>query len=136
MSSEATFPQQTPSLWATMGQRGQIAVALAVGVVLALVTWQAGVLDSNLFGFASGAAVEAGDPGSLVAIGAAFVIGSTMIALPCGYPSVFVMPSILGSRKGLGRCLRLLGSVASCTRALRLSGWLVDGLCTQPRGRG
>ncbi|MCI0849551.1 MAG: hypothetical protein J4N26_01200 [Chloroflexi bacterium] len=84
-----------------MGQRGQFLAALAAGAVLALVTWQAGVLDSNIFGFASGAAVEAGGPGSLVAIGAAFVIGGTMIVLPCGYPSVFVVPSLLGSRKGL-----------------------------------
>lgn len=84
-----------------MGRRGQFLAALAAGAVLALVTWQAGVLDSNIFGFASGAAVEAGGPGSLVAIGAAFVIGGTMIVLPCGYPSVFVVPSLLGSRKGL-----------------------------------
>ncbi|MCH7812374.1 MAG: hypothetical protein IH958_07055, partial [Chloroflexi bacterium] len=78
-------------------------VALAAGVVLALVSWQAGVLDTEVFGFASGAAVDAGGPGSLVAIGAAFVIGATMIVLPCGYPSVFVMPSILNSRRGLSQ---------------------------------
>ena len=84
-----------------MGRTGQFFAALAAGVVLALVSWQAGVLDSNIFGFASGAAVEAGGPGSLVAIGAAFVIGASMIALPCGYPSVFIMPSVLGSRRGL-----------------------------------
>ena len=84
-----------------MGRTGQFFAALAAGVVLALVSWQAGVLDSNIFGFASGAAVEAGGPGSIVAIGAAFVIGASMIALPCGYPSVFIMPSVLGSRRGL-----------------------------------
>ena len=103
MTSISTFPQETPSLWARMGKTGQFVVALAVGVVLALVSWQAGVLDTEVFGFASGAAVDAGGPGSLVAIGAAFVIGATMIVLPCGYPSVFVMPSILGSRKGLSQ---------------------------------
>ena len=102
MTSESAFPQQTP-LWAHMGQGGQFLLSLAVGVVLALVSWQAGVLDTEIFGFASGAAVDAGGPGSLVAIGAAFVIGATMIVLPCGYPSVFVMPSLLGSRKGLSQ---------------------------------
>ena len=103
MTSESTFPQQTTSPWARMGQSGQFLVALVAGAVLALVSWQAGVLDTEIFGFASGAAVDAGGPGSLVAIGAAFVIGATMIALPCGYPSVFVMPSILGSRNGLSQ---------------------------------
>ena len=107
MSNMATFPQQTTSLWARMGQSGQFVVALAAGVVLALVSWQAGVLDTEIFGFASGAAVDAGGPGSLVAIGAAFVIGATMIVLPCGYPSVFVMPSILGSRNGLSQRVAL-----------------------------
>ncbi len=103
MMSIATFAQQTTSLWARMGQKAQFLVALAAGAMLALVSWQAGVLDTEVFGFASGAAVDAGGPGSLVAIGAAFVIGATMIVLPCGYPSVFVMPSILGSRRGLSQ---------------------------------
>ena len=101
MTSISTFPEQTASLWTRMGKNGQFLAALAAGVVLALVSWQAGMLDSNIFGFASGAAVDAGSPGSLVAIGAAFVIGASMIALPCGYPSVFIMPSVLGSRTGL-----------------------------------
>ncbi len=103
MTSESTFPQETPSLWTRMGKTGPFLVALAVGVVLALVSWQAGILDTEIFGFVSEDAVSAGGPGSLVAIGAAFVIGATMIVLPCGYPSVFVMPSILGSRKGLSQ---------------------------------
>ena len=101
MTSVSTLPQQTISPWARMGQRGQFLAAVAAGVVLALISWQGGVLDNNIFGFASGAAVEAGGPGSLVAIGAAFVIGAAMIVLPCGYPSVFIMPSVLGSRRGL-----------------------------------
>lgn len=87
--------------WALGGQAGQFLAAIVLGAALALISWRAGVLDTDVFGFASGAAVSAGGPGSLVAIGAAFVIGATMIALPCGYPSVFVMPSILASRKSL-----------------------------------
>ena len=115
MTSISTFPEQTASLWSRMGKKGQFVAALAAGVVLALVSWQAGVLDSNIFGFASGAAVDAGGPGSLIAIGAAFVIGASMIVLPCGYPSVFVMPAILGSRKGLSQraALSLLFLAAS-----------------------
>ena len=107
MTSISTLPQQTTSLWSRGGKTGQFLFALAAGVALALVSWQAGVLDTEIFGFASGAAVDAGGPGSLVAIGAAFVIGATMIVLPCGYPSVFVMPSILGSRNGLSQRVAL-----------------------------
>ena len=115
MTSISTFPERTASLWTRMGKTGHFLAALAAGVALALISWQAGVLDSNIFGFASGAAVEAGGPGSVVTIGAAFVIGASMIALPCGYPSVFVMPSILGSREGLPRrtALSLLYLAAS-----------------------
>ena len=99
----STIAEQTRSLWARGGNTGQFLAALAVGAALALVSWLAGVLDTEIFGFASGAAAAAGGPGSLVAIGAAFVIGATMIVLPCGYPSVFVVPSILGSRRRLSQ---------------------------------
>ncbi len=112
----STITAQTRSIWLRGGKTGQFLAALAAGAALALVSWQAGVLDTNIFGGVSESAVSAGGPGSLVAIGAAFVIGAVMIVLPCGYPSVFVVPSILGSRKGLSQRgvlsgLFLLGSV-------------------------
>ena len=103
MASITKIPARTRAFWDRGGKTSQFLAALAIGAALALISWQAGVLDTEVFGFASGAAVEAGGPGSLVAIGAAFVIGATMIALPCGYPSVFVMPSILGAREGLAQ---------------------------------
>ncbi len=103
MASISTFTQQTTSFWDRMGKTGQFLAALAVGAALALVSWQAGVLDTEVFGGLSGAAVDAGGPGALVSLGAAFVIGATMIVLPCGYPSVFIMPSVLGSREGLSQ---------------------------------
>ena len=106
-----------------MGQRGQFLAALAAGVALALVSWQAGVLDTNVFGGLQNSAVEAGGPGSLVAIGAAFVIGASMIVLPCGYPSVFVMPSILGSRRGLSqRAVLILLFLAASALPLAVVG--------------
>ena len=77
--------------------------AIAVGTALAIISWQAGVLDgsTDIFGGVSGEATSASNPGALVAVGAAFIIGATMIVLPCGFPLVFAMPSILGSRNGL-----------------------------------
>ena len=103
MTNITAIVEQTRSLWDRGGKTSQFLAALAIGAALALISWPAGVLDTEIFGFASGAAVSAGGPGSLVAIGAAFVIGATMIVLPCGFPSVFVVPSILGSRKGLAQ---------------------------------
>ncbi len=103
MSVTATLARQTTSLWARTGRTGQLITALVVGAALALISWQAGVLDTEVFGGLSRAAVDAGGPGALVSLGAAFVIGASMIVLPCGYPSVFVMPSILGARKGLSQ---------------------------------
>ena len=90
-------------LWSCVGKRGQFVFALAVGAALALISWQAGVLDgsTDIFGGVSGSAAEASSPGALIAVGAAFIIGATMIVLPCGFPSVFAMPSILNSRSGL-----------------------------------
>ena len=57
--------------------------------------------STDLFGGVTGSAASASNPGALVAVGAAFIIGAAMIVLPCGFPSVFAMPSIFSSRKGL-----------------------------------
>jgi len=101
----STITKQSGSVLAHLGKQGQFVFALAVGVVLALISWQAGVLDgsTDIFGGVTGSAASASNPGALVAVGAAFIIGATMIVLPCGFPSVFAMPSILGARKGLGQ---------------------------------
>ncbi len=78
-------------------------MALVIGGALAVVSWQAGILDgsTNVFGGVAGNVTSADNPGIFVAVGAALVIGATMIVLPCGMPAVFVMPTILGSRRGL-----------------------------------
>ncbi|MFQ5968516.1 MAG: cytochrome c biogenesis protein CcdA [Acidimicrobiia bacterium] len=91
------------ALWARASKKGQFLFAVAVGAVLAIISWQAGILDgsSNIFGGLQESAVSAGGPDTAVAIGAAFLIGASMIVLPCGYPSVFAMPSILSSRERL-----------------------------------
>lgn len=103
MTSIATMRQRTGSVRARWGKKSQFVFALAVGAALALVSWQVGVLDgsTDIFGGVSGAAVSASNPGAVVAIGAALIIGATMIVLPCGFPAVFAMPSILSSREGL-----------------------------------
>ena len=103
MARTPAVPQQAESLRIRIGQKGQFLVALTVGAALALISWQAGVLDgsTDIFGGLSGSASQANNPGAFLAVGAAFVIGATMIVLPCGFPSVFAVPSILSSRKRL-----------------------------------
>ena len=102
MINVSTITKQSGSVWARLGKKGQFVLALGVGVALALISWQVGLLDTDgLFAGVSDSAVSAGGPGAGIAFGAAFVIGVTMIVLPCGFPAVFAMPSILGARKGL-----------------------------------
>ena len=98
-----TIKQQTGTVRARVGKRAQFVLALAIGAALALISWQAGILDgsTDVFGGVSGSAASAGNPGAIVAIGAALIIGATMIVLPCGFPAVFAMPTILGAREGL-----------------------------------
>ncbi len=89
--------------WVRGSKKRQFVLAVALGAVLAIISWQAGILDgsSDIFGGLAESAVSAGGPGTAVSIGAAFLIGASMIVLPCGYPSVFAVPSILGSRPRL-----------------------------------
>lgn len=103
MTGIAPITEQTGSAWARVGKKGQFVFALAVGAALAIVSWQVGVLDgsTDIFGGVSGTAAAASNPGAVVAIGAALIIGASMIVLPCGFPAVFAMPSILSSREGL-----------------------------------
>ncbi len=102
MNRVSTLGVQAGALLARGGQRGQFLFSLAVGAALAIISWQAGLLDTTgVFAGISDSAASASSPGAAVAIAAAFVIGATMIVLPCGFPAVFAMPSILGSRKGL-----------------------------------
>ncbi len=118
----STLRQQATSLWTRGGPRGQFLFALAVGAVLAIISWQVGVLDgsTDIFAGVSGSTASASSPGAVVAIAAAFVIGATMIVLPCGLPAVFVMPSILGSREGL-RDRTMLSLVFLAASALPLA---------------
>ena len=91
----STITKPTRSLWARGGKWSQFLLAVAIGTALALISWQVGVLDgsTDIFGGVSGDSASASNPGAFVAVGAAFIIGVTMILLPCGFPSVFAMPS-------------------------------------------
>ena len=98
----STIIKPSRTVWARGGKWSQFTLSVSIGTALALISWQAGVLDgsTDIFGGVIGSATSASNPDALVAVGAAFIIGAAMIVLPCGFPSVFAMPSILSSRKG------------------------------------
>ena len=52
------------------GASGRLFIALAIGVALALLSWQAGVLDgsTNVFSGVAGSAASSSGPGTLAAI--------------------------------------------------------------------
>ncbi len=104
------------------GNKRQFVLALGVGAALGGLTWWLGVLDGStqIFGGVAESTTESGSPSAVVAIGLALVIGASMIVLPCGFPSVFAMPSILSARTGLSQ-RTLLSLVFLAAAALPLA---------------
>ena len=109
------------SLGDRTGQRGLLAAAVVLGAVLAIISWKAGVL--NFAGFTQFNTILSSprSAASVVAIGAAFAIGASMVVLPCGFPSVFLVPSILKSRPRLVQRV-VLGLLFLAGSALLLAG--------------
>lgn len=85
------------------GRAGLLIAASAVGAVLAFASWQAGILDFAGFTQFDTFFSSAGSAVSVATIGIAFLIGASMVVLPCGFPSVFLVPSILDSRPRLAQ---------------------------------
>ena len=97
----STLPRRT-------GQRGLLLGAVAVGVIVALVSSQVDALDIS--SFADLQQLLLSNPSSaksIVSIGIAFAIGASMVVLPCGFPSVFLVPTILNSRPRLAQRVML-----------------------------
>ena len=78
---------------------GLLLIALAVGVGLALLSSRVSALDiSSLADLEELLTSSPTSAGSVAAVGIAFLIGASMVVLPCGFPSVFMVPSLLNSR--------------------------------------
>lgn len=105
-----------------------------VGAAMAIVFWETGLVDgdvvaefqANLAGTNSGPAVP-------IAVVVALVVGASMVALPCGFPAVFAVPSAL--RDARTRSARLatlsafaLGAVVPLALAGAALGLAGDGL--------
>ena len=116
------------------GRTALLLGAVAAGVALALVSSRVSALDIS--SFADLQKLLTSNPssaGSIAAIGLAFVVGASMVVLPCGFPSVFMVPSILKSRRGLGQkavlgALFLAGSAALLALAGLALSYVGDGI--------
>ncbi len=126
------------------GPRGLLLGAVAAGVIVALVSSQVDALDIS--SFADLQKLLLSNPSSaqsIVSIGIAFAIGASMVVLPCGFPSVFLVPTILNSRPRLAQrvmlgLLFLLGSallLAAAGVVLSYFGVGIVGLVSTPKAK-
>ena len=90
------------------------AAAVALGVGLAALFWYTNVLDADFVARWGDEIVGARSaPGVAVAVGVAFVIGAAMVVLPCGFPAVLAVPSILERERSTPGRARALAAYAA-----------------------
>ena len=121
-----------------------LAIALAVGVGLATVFWTTGLVDGEYIASLQDRLDTAqSGPGVAVAMLIALGIGASMVVLPCGFPAVFAVPTILeGEKHTMGRLRALtaftLGGVVPLVVVGLLLGLAGNGvweLLSTPRSR-
>ena len=90
-----------------------LAVALVAGVGLATLLWTTGVVDGAYVADLQDKLDTAQTgPGVVVAMLIALGIGALMVALPCGFPAVFLVPAILEHEETTAGRLRSLAAFA------------------------
>ena len=104
-----------------------LALALAGGIALATVFWTTSVLDAGAIADWQ-RSVTAGRTGPAVALAmlVATGIGASMVVMPCGFPAVFAMPTILErERTTAGRLRALVAFTAGAVVPLAVAGLLL-----------
>ncbi len=90
-----------------------LAIAGIGGAVLATVFWTTGLIDGEyIAGLQDRFDTARSGPGVALAMLIAFAIGTSMVVLPCGFPAVFAVPTLLEATASGPRRLRLLGAFA------------------------
>lgn len=121
-----------------------LTVALAAGAGLATLFWTTGLVDGEYIGGLQDQLDTAQDgPGVAVAMAIALAIGASMVVLPCGFPAVFAVPTILEGELGAAGRLRALSAftlggvipLAVAGLLLGLAGEGVWELLSTPRSR-
>ena len=134
MSTESPTSNELKTTSRLIGRRGLFLGAVALGAALALISSQVSALDISSFADIQKLLTSSpSSAGSIAAIGVAFVIGASMVVLPCGFPSVFMVPSILKSRPRLAQrmvlgLLFLAGSAALLAVAGLVLSYIGDGI--------
>ena len=114
--------------------RWSLLAAGVIGVSVAAVFWYTGVLDADFVArWQSEVTGARSGPGLVVAVALAFAVGASMVVLPCGFPAVFAVPSLLErehSSAGRFRSLAAftVGGVVPLAVAGALLGVLGGGL--------
>ena len=73
-----------------------LAIGAAVGLAAAAIFWETGLIRGETVAAWQDEFVAAQTgPGLVLAMALALVIGASMVVLPCGFPSVFAVPSLL-----------------------------------------
>ena len=101
-----------------------LAVALAGGVALATLFWRTDLLTADgIASWQQGVTANRSGLGVALAMGLALVIGASMVMMPCGFPSVFSIPTILeGQDSTAGRLRALAAFAAGAVVPLALAG--------------
>jgi len=119
-------------------------VAAGVGTGLATIFWMTGLVDGEyVAGLQDKLDTAQTGPGVAVAALLALAIGASMVALPCGFPAVFMVPTILERSEHTAGRLRSLAAfalggvlpLAVAGLALGLAGDGIWELLGTPRSR-
>ena len=119
-------------------------IAVASGVALATVFWTTGLVNGEYVASLQDRLDTAqSGPGVAVAMAIALAVGASMVVLPCGFPAVFAVPTILEREQQTAGRLRALtaftlGGVIPLVVVGLLLGLAGDGvweLLSTPRSR-
>ena len=93
--------------------RPAIVLTAALGVALAATFFYTGLVNGDFVaGFQDQLTATRSGPGLAIGLGLALVIGASMVVLPCGFPAVFLVPTILDREHSTPGRLRSLGTFA------------------------
>ncbi len=111
-----TTPTGTAAAPASNSRRPAVVgltIALVGGTGLATLFWTTDLLSAEtIANWQQSVTAGRSGPAVALAMGLALAIGASMVVMPCGFPAVFAVPTILdGERTGAGR-LRALAAFA------------------------
>ena len=104
-----------------------LALALAGGIALATVFWTTSVLDPGAIAdWQRSVTASRSGPAVALAMLVATGIGASMVVMPCGFPAVFAMPTILERESNTaGRLRALVAFAAGAVVPLAAAGLLL-----------